>query len=232
MHIVQQLYQLQEVDLELDKQRRRLDELASQLGETPELAAARANLAGIHTRQASERARQKDLELETQSLETKLAAAEERMYSGRVTNPKELADLQNESHALRRWRDALDDKSLQVMTELEQSQAALNQAQAALSTIETAWTAHQQRLRQECAELKARLGKLAQARTERAQAIPAQDMARYESLRRSKGGVAIAMIEDGFCGVCGVELSDRVLTQAAQNEAWVFCGNCDRLLVE
>jgi predicted nucleic acid-binding Zn-ribbon protein len=232
MNLVQQLYQLQELDLERDKQRRRLKEILGQLGETEEMRSARAERERIQAELGIWRTRRQDLELETRSLETKIASVEERLYSGRVTNPKELTDLQKDLASLRKQRGALDEKSLEAMVAIEENETTLNKTQAALSALETAWSAQQHSLKQERAELEAQLAQLDKTRADHTRGIPPNHLARYESLRRDKNGIALACIEDGFCGVCGVELSDRTLTQAVQDDSLVFCGNCERILME
>jgi predicted nucleic acid-binding Zn-ribbon protein len=232
MNITQQLYQLQELDLDRDKHLQRLKEIQAQLGESEALNAARAQVAQIETELGRERARQQDLELEIQSLDAKLASDEERLYSGRVTNPKELTDLQKESIALRKHHGVLDERLLAVMLAVEESESALGQARQASMELQSSWEAQQQRLQQEQAKLKAELTQLDQARARHAGALAPSQLAQYESLRRDKGGVALALIEDGFCSRCGVEVSERKLNQIILDESPVFCGNCGRILME
>ncbi len=232
MSAVQQLYELQELDLARDKVQRRLKEIAGQLGETPALRTARANLQRLQAELARQHTRRQDLELETRSLEAKIASVEELLYSGRVTNPKELTDLQKDAAALRRQRSALDEKSLQVMAAIEENEAAIQEAQATLTTLETDWTARQRDLLQERADLEAHLAQLEHARAGHLPGLPAGDLACYESLRQSKNGLAIATVENDSCAVCGVELSEHTLALLLLDETLVFCNNCGRILVE
>jgi len=232
MNIAQQLYQLQALDLEQDKLRLRIKEIRGQLGETEELRAARAELERIQAKLSDWHTRRRDLALETQSLETKLASAEERMYSGKVTNPKELADLQKESVALRKYRGKLDEKSLEAMMAIEENETALNQIQAKLADIEANWTAQQHALMQEQEETKIKLANLEKTRPQHTHDIPANDMQQYESLRQRKNGLAIASLEEGFCSLCGVGISEHKLAQVTLGESLIFCSNCERILIE
>lgn len=231
MSIIQQLYDLQQVDLERDRLRRRLKEIVSQLGETEELRQARATVERLQSQLGQQRARRRDLELETQTLEAKIASVEERLYGGRVTNPKELTDLQKDAAALRKQRSALDEKSLQVMMTIEETEAALTAAQARLNVLQADWTSRQGELAQERAALEAQLADHDKQRAEHSRALPAELVARYEALRRAKNGMAVAVVEDNCCSVCGVELADHALAQLALDEL-VYCTNCQRILVE
>jgi hypothetical protein len=230
MHTAQQLYHLQEIDLERDKRHHRLKEILGQLGEPRELRDARAAVERLQAQLAEQHTRQKGLELETQSLDAKIASVDERLYSGRVTNPKELSDLQKDAAALRKRRSVLDEKSLEIMIDAEESQAALSEMQAKRDSFEAAWAAQHRHLLQEQTDLKAQLARLNQIRADHAQTIAATALAQYEALRRSKNGIAVVSVEDGFCAMCGVELSDRKLAQTLQSDELVFCGNCNRIL--
>ena len=89
MHPSKQLDQLQAIDLERDAQRRRLKQVVAALTEPETLRAAESAVADAQVQAAHVRARRQDLELEIKTLEDKAASVEERLYSGRVTNPTE-----------------------------------------------------------------------------------------------------------------------------------------------
>lgn len=232
MNIAQQLYQLQELDLDRDKRQQRLKKVQAQLGESEALRAACAQVTQLETELGQERARQRNMELEIQSLEAKLTSDEERLYSGRVINPKELTDLQKESIALRKQHGVLDDKLLAVMLAVEEHESALRQARQASAELQANWDEQQRGLQQEQVELKTELAQLDQARARHVAEISSGNLAQYESLRRDKDGVALALIEEGFCGSCGVEVSERKLNQIILDESLIFCGNCGRILME
>ena len=50
-----------------------------------------------------------------------------------------------------------------------------------------------------------------------------------EYLRKRKGGVAVAQVEDGNCGACHVSLPTGTLS-ALHGEARVYCPSCGRIL--
>ncbi len=232
MSTVQQLYELQEIDLERDKRRSRLKGILDQLAEPAELRATHAKLNDLETELKLLRVSRQDLDMQTKSLEAKIASVEEQLYGGLVKNPKELSDLQKDSAALQKQRGALDEKSLQAIMAVEEKETAQAQAQAALSALQAAWATLQQSLTQEQAELTTQLAELDRARAEHAGGIPAADLAQYELLRKRKNGRAVAVIEENSCSVCGVELSEHNLTLIILDQVLVFCGNCERILVE
>src|SRR3989442_12357173 len=60
----------------------------------------------------------KDSELELQTVEKKKKDFETKLYSGKVSNPKELQSMQEEIEALGRQRGRLDDRILTLMAQL------------------------------------------------------------------------------------------------------------------
>jgi len=230
MSRVELLYRLQEVDTELDAKRRRLQNVETSLGETEELVQARDKLQ--HTESAYRRwqATLQDLELKMAALENKIKSSEQRLYSGTVKNPKELASLQEELNYLRRRKSAEEDRLLEAMIGVEEHEAAWQGAQAHWETVEAAWTASQAELSEERDELLARLDALRELRANRETAVESVDLNKYEYLRRRKSGTAVARLKGNLCTSCHVEVPSSRLQPARQGETLVFCGSCGRIL--
>jgi predicted nucleic acid-binding Zn-ribbon protein len=230
MSRTQHLYQLQQVDLEIESASRRLKEIAASLVESNELKQARKMVVEAQARLAKRRARMKDLDLEVSSLSHKIETDEQRLYSGRVTNPKELASLQDEVASLQRWRDKKEDDLLEVMVAAEEGEAALADAQAILTQISETWRAEQGDLADEQAQLQARLRELNEQRESLVAAIGPEDMAIYERLRQRKAGRAVALVKDGICQGCRMNPPTSQVQHARSGTELVFCNNCGRIL--
>jgi predicted nucleic acid-binding Zn-ribbon protein len=230
MSRTQHLYELQQVDLEIESASRRLKEIAASLVESNELKQARKMVVEAQARLTKRRARMKDLELEVSSLSHKIETDEQRLYSGRVTNPKELASLQDEVASLQRWRDKKEDDLLEVMVAAEEGEAALADAQAILTQISETWRAEQGDLADEQAKLQARLGELSEQRESLVAAIGPEDMAIYERLRQRKAGRAVALVKDGICQGCRMNPPTSQVQHARSGTELVFCNNCGRIL--
>jgi len=231
MHPSQKLLQLQTLDLERDAKHRRLKAVIASLNEPEALRNAAAALNSAQAEVTRARTRRQDLELEIKTLEAKIASVEERLYSGRVKNPKELSDLQNDATALRRHHNTLDDTLLEAMIGLEEAERVQSQAQESLAALQAEWQANQSALTQERRHLEADIAALTEQRRGKMEAISADHMATYQQLRHAHAGLAVSKIEEGMCNVCGVEISDRLLAKAGRSGDLSFCGNCDRILL-
>jgi predicted nucleic acid-binding Zn-ribbon protein len=230
MSRVELLFRLQEVDTELDAGRCRLQKVETMLGETEEFCQARARLQKAEAAYRRWLTRQQDLELKITTLETKIEDSEQRLYSGTVKNPKELAGLQEELDYLHRRKSTEEESLLEAMFGVEEHEAAWKDAQTHWEIVEATWTTSQARLCQERDELLTRLSELKELRVAREQAVDATDLSTYEDLRQRKGGTAVARLQRSLCQSCHVEVPSSWLQQARQGENLVFCGNCGRIL--
>jgi hypothetical protein len=219
------------LDLELDQARRRWREIEAALADSPALVHTRAELNKVEQALRQTTTELKSLELEAQSLNEKIAAEEDRLYSGRIRNPKEMLDIQQELEGLKRRRSALDDQMLAMMEQAEQQRADLLRCREALAQAEQHFAEDSQRLKAEQAKLRAKVeADLAQREALR-RAIPAEDLAIYEALRKKKSnGVAVALIRNGACGQCGAVPPSQLTQQANTGDKLAFCPNCGRIL--
>ncbi|MFB0545537.1 MAG: zinc ribbon domain-containing protein [Anaerolineae bacterium] len=230
MHRAQALYKLQVIELEVSEGSQRLAEVESSLGENQELHQARRALEERENDLAGWRKKLRDLELEAKSLSNKISSVEDRLYSGRIHNPKELASLQEEVQYLKRRRSKLEDEMLEAMIEIEESEADVAKLRAELAQVEEDWRRGQAQLSTERDELKARLGQLEGQRAELRGAIKASDLSLYERLCHQKGGRGVALLKVGVCQGCGVTLPTSQAQQVRQGQNLSTCGSCGRIL--
>mgnify|MGYP003313458072 CR=1 FL=1 len=52
----------------------------------------------------------------------------------------------------------------------------------------------------------------------------------YESLRKSKGGVAVTVVKGGICDGCRIALSSSNSQRVAETNELPRCGSCQRIL--
>ena len=119
------LWYLQGIDLALADAGKRLLAARAQVGETPALQEARQSVSDGEERLRQLRTEVRSAELELSSLDAKITEVGGRLYGGRVTNPKELASLQQDLHLLKHKQGELEDGVLQTMTEIEATAQAL-----------------------------------------------------------------------------------------------------------
>lgn len=228
MSVARQLYQLQEIDLAIESTERALKHVASQLGESGEVVKVQQQLEKEKQRLEDLKHQQLSAEWEIDDVVTKLAAAEETLFSGRVRNPKELTNLQHEVDGLKSRRDQMEEKALEVIERVEQSEASVAKTSHQLETLTADWQHQQKQLAEERERLKAALADLGGKRQLLAGEIEPQAVEFYQGLKEDKG-MAVARVEQGICRGCRISLPTTELQQARGGKL-VQCSSCGRIL--
>jgi predicted nucleic acid-binding Zn-ribbon protein len=158
---------------------------------------------------------------------------QQRLDSGAVTSPKDLANLQSEIASLAKRQSDLEDVVLEVMERLESAQTRVTEMTARRDDAQHSAQEAEQRRDAAFAEIDAEADKVKRERETVASVIPADLMKLYTRLREQNGGVGAARLYQRRCEGCRVELSitdlNDVRAQAAN--AVVRCENCGRILV-
>jgi predicted nucleic acid-binding Zn-ribbon protein len=228
MSVAKQLYQLQELDLEIEAGERALEEVISQLGESQAVIKAQKQLELEQKLLEELKNRQRSAEWEIDDISTKLAAAEEQLFSGRVKNPKELTNLQHEVEAFKTKRDRLEEKALEVIDQVEESEAKVAEINSQLAKLTADWQRQQKQLADERERLKATLANLKSKRQRVIGEVDPSAFEFYQDLRKGKG-IAVVRVEQGICRGCRISLPTTDLQQARGGKL-VQCSSCGRIL--
>ncbi len=228
---ISDLYELQETDLEIDSRRASLEEIEGCLGESEEAAAAGD---AIVEREAEVQETQKHLrsaEWEVDDLTNKIKPLEKKLYGGTVHSPKELASLEEDIHSIQARKRILEDRALEVMSQLEEAEKALAAARQEQASLLGAWEEEQRKLRETQATLTSEIEELESRRAEQRAAIDGSGLAMYDALRSKHQGRAVAKVERSTCGGCRISLPMSVLHKArGGSDVIVQCSSCERIL--
>jgi hypothetical protein len=228
------LLDLQQEDTAIKRLQLRRDSLpeAERLAEVTAQVDELTGDAAIATKQRDELARHQDrIEGEIGIVESKIQREEQRMFSGAVSNPKELGSLQAEVEMLKRKKAQAEDSLLEVMVEREQADATLAGLGAELEQSQALARDLARQVDALLAEIDDRLTAHAGARSAMATELPDDLVAFYESIRDSKGGVGAAALERGTCLGCHTSLPSREVERLKAAGGLQRCDHCRRILV-
>lgn len=228
MNVCKQLYQLQEVDLEIESNAQALEQITSRLGESKAVVTTRDKLALERQHLEELKQQQHTIEWEVDDLTVKLKDTEGKLYSGRVTSPKELTNLQHEAKGLKANRSQLEDKILEIMEQVELTSVRITSISSELKALEDDWNAQQQELNREIEQLKTLLSELGQKRQLLLAGIDPQLIEVYSDLKEQRG-TAVARVEQGICRGCQISLPAAEL-QWVRRSGLVRCSSCGRIL--
>jgi len=227
---IQQLYQLQMLDGEVDKTNQQLAEIAARLGENEVLKQVKAQAEAADKQLRQAQTTMQNLNLELQSLTQKIAQQEKTLYQGKALSPKEATNFQDEIASLKRRQSQREELLLEAMVGAEEAEQHLEQTQAKLAAVQTEWQADQEHLAEQQATLKTKLNELKQQRPVMVKVIDADDLDEYEEVRQHKAGRAVAVVKDGICLGCGVAASSSRIQHARTGTELIYCGTCGRIL--
>jgi hypothetical protein len=176
---------------------------------------------------------QQRLEDEIASLTERANQAEKQLYSGAVTNPRELQALQDDVASIRRRIGQLEDDELEIMELVEPVDAERTQLTGERERLEAEGARLRAALDEAESELAAQLAAVQAERVAAATEVPDELWPEYDKLRARFGGVGIARLVGSTCQGCHLALPavevDRI-RKLPLDEA-VHCEECGRLLV-
>jgi len=224
------LYQLQQLDLELERVAAEQQVVAKSLQGNARLQELRIEHNRAQEQLRSRLQAQKEAEWALEELTRRLVAQEQRLYSGMVSNPKELNALQQEIQHLRTQQGRQEDTYLEVMEATESLQEESRRKAETLQRAEEAWTRESATMLARRDQLEVRKQELQARRTQMLTSIDAGFISRYEAMRRAKQGRAISKVEQNSCQWCRVILTPSELQRVRVSSQLQTCTNCGRIL--
>jgi predicted nucleic acid-binding Zn-ribbon protein len=228
METTRQLYQLQELDIEIDQKEQSLAQKNSQLGNRETLDTAREKLTSGQKHLDELKRRRRDTEGQLDDVLSKIKAEEQQLYGGKVTNPKELSNLQHEVNTLKSKSDEIETKALSIIDLVESAEKSVAAVSSEYTILGEEWNRQQKQLAGEIEQLQANLAELKPEREQVAGQIDAPVIALYTKLRQQKKQ-AVARVDQGICRACRISLSASALQRARSGQP-VQCSSCGRIL--
>ncbi|MCA1554153.1 MAG: hypothetical protein LC737_07225 [Chloroflexi bacterium] len=223
------LVRLQQLDGDADRARQRIAELNALLADRRQLLEAEDASRAAHASAEQQRAILRSRELELKSLDGRIAELDQKLYSGRIRNPKELESFERESRMFKGNRSKLEETVLELM---EAADAAAREEQShakMLDALRAECAAAEQSWQRELQTLEAQLADThAQTQSVRGE-IGIEDLDVYDRVRK-RAALAVVTLRSGRCGACNIGVSTDVLERAADEYTIAQCDNCRRIL--
>ncbi|MCS6918722.1 MAG: hypothetical protein NZM28_03035 [Fimbriimonadales bacterium] len=226
------LRDLQALDHYLDRLRREVAELDNGERLRAALDRSRQRMDEIKKNYHETHARATEQELRLQEFDERIRRAEADLYSGRITNPRELQLMQVEIEEAKRAREEMDIEMLRVWEQMETMKQDIDSTERDLQKLERLYEAHMADYRQRKAALEAEIEFHLKERAELVAQIEPEPLERYERLRDRLGGTAVALVEQKACAVCHTLLTPYILKRLQNEDALIACESCGRLLYD
>ncbi len=224
------LFELQAIDTQLDTFQAEIATIESTIGKNDDVERANQNLLSIQEKVNSNQQALNLIIEEIEQKKVKLSQSDSTLYSGKVQNPKELQDLQQEIQYLKRAISTLEDKQLDQMIKLEEIQKSQQQAKNALNQVASKFETTQSQLQARKESLTHESERLLRKRDVVLASVEQGLLTRYEALRKKKNGLAITILENDACSACGTQLTPSERQKTHQQSVIFFCPTCGRIL--
>lgn len=224
------IYRLQQVDSRIDQATTRLEAIRAVLENDSALQATRVSLQKAETdvQNAEKALRASQAASEAQRI--KLEQVEASLYGGRIQNPKELQDLQNDLASIKRYLSTLEDAELEAMLALESAREAHQEASQNFRQVEARVISENSSLKGEQETLLNSIESLKAERSATNSTISPELLQKYETLRQKRRGLAVTTISDNACDACGAGLTPAQAQAVRVAAQLVECPSCGRIL--
>ena len=231
MTTVKQLYCLQEVDLDLDGVNGQIAKVEAELESRLSLGKIEESLEQARVKLQDIQSAHRELQLETERQRERSSHLDTQLYGGDIENPRDLEALQLEANNVSHSLEQMDVRLLELSLQAEDARTSISGLEQNLTDTQSAWEARQAELWLLLEELTDRQEALKKDRTSLAAGVDSVELTRYEGLRRSKGGQAIAQVVRGLCQACRMSLPSQHLQRVRTGRQLVLCNSCGRMLL-
>jgi len=230
MNISFTLFRLQTQDTLRMKMNARLKEIDRIIAADKEISQANVRLKETQAINKSAESVLKDLVAQVKEKKIKRELTQANLFSGKVRNPKELQDLQAETHALDRSIAKLEDEQLQAMMALEETTKHMNKAEGELQQVLDRKASQSSLLIGEKHKIESEIPQVDAQRKALREQLDDATFTIYRDLLKSKAGRAVAEVNDDTCGACGVTVPPADIQAAKSPNVIAYCKNCGRIL--
>ena len=230
MTTAKQLYALQELDLALDQIDGQKAGAEAELDSGVAVAQLKSALQAETERLQEVQSTFRTQQLEAENHRERSAQLDSQLYGGALTNPRDLESLEQEAGRARDLMQEWDAQLLELSLNQEESQARCQALEQELSEIQAAWELRSAELKQDIGRLVEEREGIGGKRSSLAATLENSALQRYESLRRAKGGLAVAKMERGLCQGCRMALPTQQQQRVRNGRQTVLCSTCGRIL--
>jgi uncharacterized protein len=224
------LYRLQQIDSLQDQAIAQIEELDKNLSNLTALDQAEQVSRSAEENLENEQKKLRQAENQVKDQRLKIEQNEAALYSGKMHNPKELQDLQNEVASLKRYLSVLEDRQIEAMISAEEAESVAQQAKASLETVRGQTIETQSGFRAEKARLFKNQERLEIERQAASNALSVQELELYNQLRKQRRGIAVTKVVNRTCEACGSTLTPALVQAASAPNQIVRCSSCGRIL--
>lgn len=226
---LERLIRLQQLETAVAAARQAVEAFPAQRDALAERVARHAaRLDAAERRLAEHKITRRALEKSVAEVQARLARS--RDHSLAVKTNKELWAIQAEIENANAEVGRLEDRILEAMIETDELTSSIAAARQAVEEERAAVGEEQRRLERERDRCQTRVERHAEDRAAIVSGLPPHLLETFDTLIRSRNGVAVGEARDGRCRSCQIRLRPQLYNDVRLNQRLIQCESCRRIL--
>ena len=230
MDSIQSMYELQKIDSKLDKLQNNILKINKELSDSSNLENAQNKIQQANSKLSELEKFKRKSENKLSDINIKSIDTEKQLYSGSISNPKELEALENSQIFLNQEKTEEENKLLQIMLYLDEFNQKLEENTQKLDQITNQMKIKKEKFSAIKSDTEIEISKLISKRIQIKNQIPKNQLSKYQMLRETKNGLAIVKVEKNTCQGCRIALTTAELQKIIQLKDLIQCKMCNRIL--
>ncbi|MCJ7473345.1 MAG: hypothetical protein MUP02_11220 [Actinobacteria bacterium] len=228
------LVELQAIENAVSARYTEIEKVKSNLG----LNEAENNLAASRQKNEEKNSQFHDLDVKRKKLEDsvdtheeKIKKNESKLFSGTITDSKELLNYQEEIQMLKNNNSKLEDEILTIMEEQDMAKPGIEALKEEMTELDSIVLRIRSEMDEKLEGLKHNIEGLKKRKEDVVLRIPGDYLKKYNDLKTKKGGIAVSVIKDNFCNVCNMEIPSIETERFVESDQVYKCPLCGRMSV-
>ena len=171
-------------------------------------------------------------EIDARTINDKIEKNKNELYGGKISDIKELKQLQKVIESLQEEQDKVEEGLLMLMDEEDCLKLKIVELEKEASELKEQLNDIKKQVEQEDGKIRQLIEQKEIEREEVVQQINDQSLIdRYNILWSDKNGEAIVEIETSTCSGCNLSLPSDIIYHLQKDDCLIFCPNCNRILI-
>ena len=223
------LYELQNIDLELDESNEEMEHIRQQLQDHKDIL---QKLSGDLESQKIQLAETTALKVqrgeELREAEERFTKSKERLMN--VSSAKEYNALEKEMEQLRRKTEETREQLDHLKEAIEVNERSINEKEEKIAELRSQIEGAEANAEGQLARLDKKISSTQAQRKEASEGVQKHILRRYEFIRSRRGGRAIVAENEGHCEGCFMRVPPQMVIELQRGTALIACPSCQRLL--
>lgn len=224
------LYQLQLLDVVIDRHNIRLNEIQKIMNSNAKINSLNQSIGNIEKDLRQLNNSLSKISDEAAIIQNKISSSEKSLYDGSVKNPKELQGITSEIESLKKRLAALDEDQFDFLIQIETIENELSLKIENRNQLEQEKSEQNLAFQSEIAIIQKDISRIEIEKKPILSQIEDQYIQTYLELRNTKNKIAVSLITENACSMCGNSLPPMEIQKARSSMDDVFCSVCKRFL--